>query len=93
MFTSADGLGLLKYIILFSIIFSVDYFQQKMYRGRHTMLFMSLLCGGLNLLLGTIYSVFSMNSWEMFWLSVLESIAVLALANVFQWGVHFFLFE
>lgn len=93
MMTSADGIELLKYILLFTMVLCIDYFQGKFRRGHMTTVFLSLLCGGLNLVLGVAGSILAVNSWEMFWLSVLESFAVLALANVYQWGVRFFLYE
>lgn len=93
MLTSADGMGLIKYILLFSLVLFVDYIQKKLNVGHLTALVMALLCGGLNLLLGAVNSILASNSWEVFWLSVLESVAILALANIYQWGVRFFLYE
>ncbi len=93
MMTSADGIGLLKYILLFSLILAIDSIQEKVGRGNLTPLFLSLLCGGINLVLGAGLSVMALNTWDMLWLSVLESVSVLALANVYQWGIRFILFE
>lgn len=93
MMTSMSGIALLKYILIFSAVLSIEYFQEKFQRGRITPLFLSVLCGGVNLLLGMIISVLSVNTWEVFWLSVLECLAILALANVYQWGVRFVLYE
>lgn len=93
MMTSAEGLGLLKYMMLFSVVLAIQYIQEKMGKGTLTPLLLSGLCGGINLLLGIVLSALSLNTWEMIWLSVLESFAVLALANVYQCGVRFFLFE
>lgn len=93
MMSSASGIALFKYMILFSIILGVEYFQEKINKGRVTPLLLSVLCGGLNLLLGTAMSILAVNTWEMFWLSVLESLAVLALANVYQWAVRFILYS
>lgn len=91
MFTSADGIGLLKYIVLFSLILIADSMQQKVGQAP-TPFFLSLLCGGLNLLLGAALSLLSVNTWEMLGMSALESVAVFALANVYQWGIRFFLY-
>lgn len=93
MLTGAGGIGLIKYIVLFSLVLFVDYIQNRMMKEYSTALVLSLLCGGLNLLLGMANSILAANSWEVFWLSVLESIAILALANVYQWGIRFFLYE
>ncbi len=93
MLTSADGMELLKYIMLFSLVLTIQYIQEKMGKGKLTPLLLAALCGGINLLLGTVLSILALNTWEMFWLSILESFAILALANVYQWGVRYFLFE
>lgn len=42
---------------------------------------------------GILNSILAVNTWEVFWLSILESVMVFALANVYQWGVHFILYE
>ncbi len=92
MMSSASGIALFKYIILFTVVLGMEHFQEKINKGRVTPLLLSALCGGLNLLLGTALSILAVNTWEMFWLSVLESAAVLALANVYQWAVRFILY-
>lgn len=93
MMTSAGGIALLKYILLFPMILGIEYCQEKLRWGRMTPVLLAVLCGGTNLLLGMVVSVFSVNTWEMFWLSVLESFAVLALANVYQCAVKFILYS
>lgn len=93
MMSSASGIALFKYMILFSILLGVEYFQEKINKGRVTPLLLSVLCGGLNFVLGTAMSILAVNTWEMFWLSVLESLAVLALANIYQWAVRFLLYS
>lgn len=92
MFTSSDGLSLLKYIILFSLIILADSLQQKTGRGKLTPLFLSAFCAAVNLLLGAALSILAVNSWEMLGMCALESAAVFALANVYQWGIRFFLY-
>ena len=37
--------------------------------------------------------VLSTNMKEAVWMSLLESLCMIALANVFQWGVRFLLYE
>ncbi|MCH5252832.1 MAG: SpoIIE family protein phosphatase [Lachnospiraceae bacterium] len=93
MMTSAYGIRLLKYIILFSLILLMDSIRIKMKKGELNAFFISLLCGGVNLVLGAVNSVISVNSWESLWLCVLESIAILALSGIYQSGVHFLLYE
>lgn len=92
MMTSASGIALFKYMILFLLIIGLDYCQEKIHWGRITPLLLAAMCGALNLLLGMMISFLSVNTWEMFWLSVLESFAILALASVYQWAVRFFLY-
>lgn len=93
MFTGMEGIGLLKYILLFSTVLCLDRLSSKIWNENRSAWIMSILCGGLNLMFGTINSVLSVNTWEVFWLCVLESIAILALFNVYQWGVRFLLYE
>ncbi len=94
MLSSMEGISLLKYMLLFSVVLCAEHWRKEDGRQiKNAPLAMALLCGGLNLLLGAVNSILAVNSWEMFWLSVLESAAVLALANVYQWGVRFFLYE
>lgn len=92
MFTGADGLGLLKYIVLFSLILVTDSIQTKAGRERPSALFISALCGGLNLLLSAALSILAVNTWEMLGLCVLESVAIVALSGVFRWGIRYFLY-
>ncbi len=89
MFTGQDGIMLLKYIMLFSMILFLGHLREK----KFSVLLISGLCGGLNLMIGSIHSFFMANTWEMFWLSILESLAILALVNVIQYGVRFILCE
>ncbi|MCH5266426.1 MAG: SpoIIE family protein phosphatase [Lachnospiraceae bacterium] len=93
MVTSMDGIGLLKYMLLFSMVLCLERLQKDRRRMKNAPLVLSLLCGTLNLLLGVVNSILAVNSWEIFWMSVLESVAVLALANVYQWAIRFFLYE
>lgn len=93
MFSSMDGVILLKYVVLFLIVLATGQIHQK-WTSRHlSSVYLALLTGGLNMVMGIVTSIVAVNTWETFWLSMLESIAVLALANIYQWGVHFFLYE
>ena len=93
MFTSMDGLSLIKYSLLFSIIMLTKKMQERWTSHYMMALFTSILVGIMNMLMGLVQSVVAVNTWEVFWLSILESIAVFAIANICQWGVHFILFE
>lgn len=93
MFTSMDGLSLVKYLLLFSLLLVTRKLQNR-WTSRHFMAaYMAILVGVINMLLGIVQSILAVNTWEVFWLSILESIAVFAIANIDQWGVHFILYE
>ncbi len=93
MMTCTGGLELIKYMLLFTIILAIDSVQWKWRRMKMNGVAVSLLCGGLNLVFGITRSFLSFNTWESLWLCVLESIAILALTNVYQWGIRFLLYE
>lgn len=93
MFTSMDGLALIKYTLLFSVIFLTKKIQERWTSNYMMALFSSLLVGVMNMLLGLVQSMLTVNTWEVFWVSILESVAVFAIANICQWGVRFILFE
>lgn len=93
MFSSMDGIILLKYAVVFLIVLATGQLHQK-WTSRHlSSVYLALLTGALNMVMGIVTSIVAVNTWETFWLSVLESIAVLALANIYQWGIHFILYE
>lgn len=93
MFSSMDGIILLKYAVVFLIVLATGQMHQK-WTSRHlSSVYLALLTGALNMIMGIVTSIVAVNTWETFWLSVLESIAVLALANIYQWGIHFILYE
>lgn len=93
MFSSMEGIFLLKYISLFLIVLATSHIHQKWTSRYLPSVYLALLTGGLNMVVGIVNSIMAVNTWEVFWLSILESIAVLALANIYQWGIHFFLYE
>ncbi len=93
MFSSMDGILLLKYTALFLIVLATNQIHQKWTSRYLPSVYLALLTGGLNMAAGILNSIVAVNTWEVFWLSILESVAVLALANIFQWGVHFLLYE
>ena len=93
MFTSMDGLCLVKYVLLFSVVMMTKKWQQHWTSQYVFAAFTAVLVGVMNMLLGLAQSILSVNTWEVFWISVLESVAVFAIANICQWGVHFILYE
>lgn len=93
MFSSMEGIFLLKYVSLFLIVLATSQLHQKWTSRYLPSVYLALLTGGLNMVVGVVNSIMAVNTWEVFWLSILESIAVLALANIYQWGIHFLLYE
>ena len=93
MFSSTEGLSLIKYLTLFLLVLSLEKIQEKWTSHTGQAVYLALLTGGLNMAAGILNSILAVNTWEVFWLSILESVMVFALANVYQWGVHFILYE
>ena len=93
MFSSIEGLSLIKYLTLFLLVLSLEKIQEKWTSHTGQAVYLALLTGGLNMAAGILNSILAVNTWEVFWLSILESVMVFALANVYQWGVHFILYE
>ena len=89
MFSSTEGLSLIKYLTLFLLVLSLEKIQEKWTSHTGQAVYLALLTGGLNMAAGILNSILAVNTWEVFWLSILESVMVFALANVYQWGVHF----
>jgi stage II sporulation protein E len=90
MFTKMDGVSLLKYMVLFFLIHITDSIQKK--TGQTLTAWMAAaLCGGLNFLMGAGLSILSSQTWEMLGMSALESVLILAAANVYRWGIRFWL--
>lgn len=93
MFSSMDGMILLKYLALFLIILATGRIHEKWTRRYLPAVFIAVLTGGMNLLAGIINSLLAVNTWEILRLSILESVAVFAFSNIAQWGVHFIFYE
>ena len=80
-------------VALFLLVLSLEKIQEKWTSHTGQAVYLALLTGGLNMAAGILNSILAVNTWEVFWLSILESVMVFALANVYQWGVHFILYE
>lgn len=91
--TQAKGLDFVRYTILILLTGFVQYVMRQMDGKEGSVLSVAAVSGILNLILGITTSVMGTNVTEGIWLSVLESISLVALANVFQWGVRFLLYE
>lgn len=93
MITVEDGTNLLKYILLFSLVGFLDFMKQKAGKKKAGVFELAVITSVFCMVLGVAGSVMSYQTKEMLALSLLESISVLALANVFQWGIRFLLYE
>lgn len=93
MFSSMDGIILLKYFFLFLIVLATSCIHEKWTNRYLSSAYLAILTGGLNMAAGIINSFLTVNTWEVLQLSILESVAVFAFANIAQWGVHFLLYE
>ena len=72
MFTSMDGIVLLKYLFLFFIVLATSQFFEKWTSRQLSSVYLALLTGGLNMAAGILNSILAVNTWEVFWLSILD---------------------
>lgn len=91
--TQARGLDFIQYIILIVLTGFVQYVMRRVDGKEGSVLAVALTSGILNLILGVTAGAAGPNMTEAVWLSVLESLSIIALANVFQWGIRFILYE
>lgn len=83
----------MQYIVLIGLTGFVQYVMKKVDGKEGSVLSVACVSGILNLILGVTTGMIASNSMEVIWLSVLESLCIIALANVFQWGIRFLLYE
>lgn len=93
MFTSMDGLALIKYLIVFSVMLMTTKLHNRWSGSIFMAIYMAVIVGAVNMILGAVQSIIAVNTWEVFWISILECIAVFAIANINQWGIRFILYE
>lgn len=91
--TKAEGVAFLQYSLLIFLIGLTQHIMRKLDGKEASVRSVAVAAGVLNAILGIAIAQISANPLEQIWLSVLESVSVIALANVFQWGVHFLLYE
>lgn len=91
--TEARGLDFIQYIILIGLTGFVQRVMRQIDGKEGSVLSVACVCGILNLILGVTTGVVATNTTELIWLNVLESLCIIALANVFQWGLRFLLYE
>lgn len=91
--TKARGLDFIQYVVLIGLTGFVEYIMRKVDGKEGSVMAVASISAVLNLILGVTAGMMSANTNEMIWLSVLESVCIIALANVFQWGVQFILYE
>lgn len=91
--THVRGLEFVQYVVLIGLTGFVQYVMKKVDGKEGSVLSVACVSGILNLILGVTTSMIASNTMEVIWLSVLESLCIIALANVFQWGIRFLLYE
>lgn len=93
MFSNMSGLILVKYVVLFSLML-VLWNMYERWTSRYPSAFcVTILVAVCNMLFGLVNSVLQDTTWEMFWLSLLECVAVFTIVTIYQGGVHFLLCE
>lgn len=91
--TQARGIAFLQYSLILLLTGFVQYVMHRIDGKEGSVLSVAVVSGILNLILGVTAGIMSNRTVEAIWLSVLESICILAMANVFQWGVRFLMYE
>lgn len=91
--TEARGINFVQYTVLVGLTGFVQYIMKKTDGKEGNILAVACISGCLNFILGIVTGAMSPNTTEVIWLSLLESLCIVALANVFQWGVRFLLYE
>jgi len=91
--TQARGLNFLQYTFLILLTGFVQYVMRRIDGKEGSVLAVACVSGILNFILGFTTGVVNNNTMEAVWLSLLESLCIVAMANVFQWGVRFLLYE
>lgn len=91
--TEARGLSFVQYVLLITLTGFVQYMMQKIDGKEGSVLAVACTAGVLNLMLGVTTGVVSGRTAEVVWTSLLGSLCIIALANIFQWGIRFILYE
>lgn len=91
--TEARGLSFVQYVLLVALTGFVQYMMQKIDGKEGSVLAVACTAGVLNLMLGITTGVVSGRTAEVVWTSLLGSLCIIALANIFQWGIRFILYE
>ena len=87
--TQARGLNFLQYTFLILLTGFVQYVMRRIDGKEGSVLAVACVSGILNFILGFTTGVVNNNTIEAVWLSLLESLCIVAMANVFQWGERF----
>ena len=91
--TKGRGLDFVQYVVLISLTGFVQYIMRKIDGREGSVISVACVSGILNFILGTATGVITVNTIDAIWMSLLESLCMIALANVFQWGIRFLLYE
>lgn len=91
--TQARGLNFIQYIVIIGLAGFVQYIMKKVDGREADVVSVACVSAILNFILGVAASAVAANTLQLVWMSLLESLCIIALANVFQWGVRFLLYE
>ncbi|MBP3703848.1 MAG: EamA family transporter [Lachnospiraceae bacterium] len=93
MATQVYGTTFVKYILIMLLLWFLDFLVERSSDVSWSTLLIGIGSGTVTLVLGVTNALLSVNMVDMLLIGVLESIALVALINVFQWGVRFLLYE
>lgn len=91
--TKAKGLDFLHYIMMIGLIWFVQKIMKKIDGKEGSCLAIATLGGILNVILAITTGFLQHGTTGVVYTAVLESICIVAMANVMQWGLCFFLYE
>lgn len=93
MATQVYGTTYVKYILIMLLLCFLDFLVERCSDLSWSTLLIGVGGGGVTLVLGVTNAFLSVNTMDMLFIAVLESVALVALINIFQWGVRFLLYE
>lgn len=91
--SQARGIRFLQYLLVISLIGFVQYIMKKIDGKEGNIIAVAIISAILNFLIGATVTIVAKGNMQDMWLSLLESICMIALVNVFQWGLRFLLYE
>ncbi len=91
--SGATGMDLIQYSLLILLTSFVQTIMRRVDGKEGSVMAVSVIAAILNGIVGTLVALISANTEPMVWLTLLESVCIIALANIFQWGIRFLLYE